>query len=102
MTMDKLSEAIYCMDENGEYIEIGKFEGLGEDLRERMFFNERMALAKALTEWRDREIQKIGWQVKDKELMKVNYMDCITALEGLGLIDRAKSRFFIAEMEVEE
>lgn len=67
-----------------------------------MLFSERMAFAKALTEWRDQQMRKIGWQVKDKDRMKMNYMDCISALEGLGLIDITKSRHFIAEMRCEE
>ena len=59
-----------------------------------MLFSERMAFAKALTKWRDQEMRKIGWKVKDMDRMKMNYMDCITALEGLGLIDIEKGITF--------
>lgn len=68
---------------------------------EKMLFSERQSFAEILTKWRDREMRKIGWRVKDVERMKMHYMDCITALEGLGLIDRVKSRQFIADMRGE-
>jgi len=67
-----------------------------------MLFSERMSFAEALTEWRDQQMNKIGWQVKDKDRLKMCYMDCISALEGLGLIDIAKGRQFIADMRGKE
>ena len=69
---------------------------------EMMFFSERMAFAEALTKWRDQQMREIGWKVKDMDRMKMNYMDCITLLEGLGLIDIEKGRQFIADMRGKE
>ena len=66
---------------------------------EMMFFSERMALAEVLTEWRELQFGKIGWQPKDKDRLKRYYMDCVSILVALELIDIKKSRQFIADME---
>ena len=67
-----------------------------------MLFSERMLFADALTRWREQQMQKIGWRVKDAERLKMYYNDCISALVGLELVDIEKSRLFIAEMEGED
>lgn len=67
-----------------------------------MLFSERMHFAELLADWRDAQMQQVGWQVKDKEKLKCYYMDCISLLEGLGIIDIKKAREFVKNVGVDK
>ena len=60
-----------------------------------MLFSERMHFAEVLVDWRDAQMNQMGWKVKDKDRLKLNYMDCISLLEGHGIIDIKKAREFV-------
>ena len=66
--------------------------------KEMMLFSERMRFAAALTDFRDTQMQQLGWQVKDKEKLKGYYMDCLSLLVGLEIIDIKKAKEFMKNM----
>lgn len=66
-----------------------------------MRFSERMHFAAVLADWRDAQMLQIGMQIKDKERLKAYYMDCISLLEGLGIIDIKKAREFVKNVSKE-
>ena len=66
-----------------------------------MTFREREHFVEILADWRDAQMQQIGLQYKDKELLKGYYWDCISTLDGLGMIDIEKVREFVKNVSKE-